>query len=513
MMSAKNTTDARRESFLGRLRRDKRGNAMVIMGVSIIPLIGIMGGAVDFSRAYLVKNRMQQACDAGVLAGRRSMVGTVMTTADKNEAYRLFAYNFPNGTMGSTALVQNQATGAHVNVVRTSTGQMGMVAATTVPTTLLRIIGKTSLPARVSCTGEEYYVNTDVLFVMDTTGSMNCAMGAALSCAGTSEVADSKMAKMRSAIKTLFTDLIPARDSLKARNLRLRVGFVAYSQNANVGKLLYAKNTAYIRNPYPYYNSSGNAKTAYSHNATWFNNTWNGCIEERSTVNTIIPTTTSIPTAAYDLDIDTLPTNDATRWGPMDAAQEESESTVQASTVACPKAAVALQEWPNQTAFNTQVDVYTTGIGRTHHDTGMIWGTRMLSHTGVFGADNPTMYNGVKVSKTMVFMTDGYLDVATDYYSAYSVPKSAGRTAAKTATEATLEANHQRRFELMCTRAKTLGIDIWVVAILPSGSAITTSLSNCASSPSQAITVGSAADLTAAFARISDKVGNLRVGS
>src|SRR5947208_1767547 len=64
-----------RGGFLARLRSDDSGNTLAIMAASLIPMVGMVGSAVDISRAYLVKTRLQQACDAGVLAARRTMTG------------------------------------------------------------------------------------------------------------------------------------------------------------------------------------------------------------------------------------------------------------------------------------------------------------------------------------------------------------------------------------------------------------------------------------------------------
>jgi hypothetical protein len=49
--------------------------------------------------------------------------------------------------------------------------------------------------------------------------------------------------------------------------------------------------------------------------------------------------------------------------------------------------------------------------------------------------------------------------------------------------------------------------------MLPSGSAITSELTDCASSPDQAFTVGDISSLTNAFKAVAEKVGNLRLGS
>ena len=37
---------------------------------SLIPILAMIGGGIDMGRGYLSQSRLQQACDAGVLAGR-----------------------------------------------------------------------------------------------------------------------------------------------------------------------------------------------------------------------------------------------------------------------------------------------------------------------------------------------------------------------------------------------------------------------------------------------------------
>ena len=64
---------ARRKGFLTRLARDVRGNTLAIVGAALVPLAGMIGSGVDMSRAYMAKTRLQSACDAAALAGRRVM--------------------------------------------------------------------------------------------------------------------------------------------------------------------------------------------------------------------------------------------------------------------------------------------------------------------------------------------------------------------------------------------------------------------------------------------------------
>ena len=60
---------------LSRLCKDEAGNAIAIMAAAVIPVICLVGGSVDMSRIYLTQSRLQAACDAGALMGRKVMAG------------------------------------------------------------------------------------------------------------------------------------------------------------------------------------------------------------------------------------------------------------------------------------------------------------------------------------------------------------------------------------------------------------------------------------------------------
>ena len=85
-----------------RLLRDKRGNAMFLTAAAALPVIGLVGSGVDIGRAYMAQLRLQQACDAGVLAGRRAMAGSTYSTAAQAEADKMFDFNYADGAYGST---------------------------------------------------------------------------------------------------------------------------------------------------------------------------------------------------------------------------------------------------------------------------------------------------------------------------------------------------------------------------------------------------------------------------
>lgn len=506
--------------ILMRLYRNQAGNTLAIVAAAIIPLVGMTGAAVDFSRTYLVKARMQQACDAGALAGRRSMSGSVLTTADQAEALRYFKFNFPTQLMGSLAMSESNASAVNHISSNLEDGQFHMEATTAVPTTLLRVVGINEMRVSVECLGEEYYINTDLMLVLDTTGSMNCYLSDAVSCSQetekkTSGTNKSKMLEMRDALKALYSNLRPAQLALEGKNLRMRIGFVPFSITTNVGKLIRAKDPTYIQTSYQYRNSSGSLKTATNWTTAWLDSTWAGCIEERATSTSITSTSTTIPSDAYDLNVAKIPDSNATRWAPYDfSTSGEQDYGSGYYMTACPKPAVALKAWNSQSEFDAQVDTLLQGDGGTYHDIGMIWGLRMIANNGIFGGDNPDKYNNVKVRRTIVLMTDGNYQAFREAYTAYGVARYAGRTASAGTSDTNLELIHRRRLQLICAMAKSdpYNVDVWVIGVL-SGGTPDAEVKACATNTSQYINVSNATDLANAFKRISDKVGNLRLGA
>ena len=88
-------------NFLTRLRRNIAGNTVAIVAAALVPLVALIGSGVDMSRAYMVESRLQQACDAGVLAGRKEMGNSTWTTAAANVASEYFEVNYASDYLGS----------------------------------------------------------------------------------------------------------------------------------------------------------------------------------------------------------------------------------------------------------------------------------------------------------------------------------------------------------------------------------------------------------------------------
>lgn len=215
---------------LNRLLASKRGNVLPILAASILPMAAMIGGAVDMSRAYMVKSRLQHACDAGVLAGRRAMAAASYTDAAKAQARDFFDVNYQPGYNDTT-----DVTFSTTNVSGTS--QVTGTASAVMPTTIMGMFGKETIDIDVNCQAELNLTNTDTTFVLDVTGSM---LDTIPDGSGGSIV---KITALRNSVMSFYDTLANASSG---SNARIRYSFVPYSTNVNVGELLYDANQQWL---------------------------------------------------------------------------------------------------------------------------------------------------------------------------------------------------------------------------------------------------------------------------
>jgi len=219
--------------FANRLARDVTGNTLVMVAAAIIPLAALVGSGVDMSRAYMAQSRLQMACDAGALAGRRAMTTGAVDQIVHDEALKFFRFNFPTGESASTTPPYGVASFTPTVADGTDSAVV-ITASTTVPTTIMRMFGYNNVPISVTCNAKQDFVNTDVMLVLDNTGSMSQDTNGVEQYSGTT----SKIVGMRQAVMALYTELKPTQTLLESHGLRLRYGIVPYSVAVNVGKVL-----------------------------------------------------------------------------------------------------------------------------------------------------------------------------------------------------------------------------------------------------------------------------------
>lgn len=208
-----------------KIRAEREGVTAPAFAVMLPLLIVLVGGAVDISRMFWVKNRLQGACDAAVLAGRKSISSNGYNTAAKAVATTYFGTNFDQISQGT----QNTT---FTSVANSSNNQVTGNASTVLPMMFMRILGWSTSSLNVQCTSTMGVGNSDITMVLDVTGSMDSALGST-----------TRIASLRTAMKNFY---ITVANAAAGGNARIRYGFVPYSSAVNVGHLLYSKSPDYL---------------------------------------------------------------------------------------------------------------------------------------------------------------------------------------------------------------------------------------------------------------------------
>lgn len=205
-----------------RLRDDRRGNTLPLIAASVAPLLALVGGGIDMSRSYLAETRLQQACDAGVLAARKELGSEVVLDGEvpssvSQRGNRFFNANFRPGSYGTR--------NADFRMELEDDYQIHGFASVEVPTTIMGIFGFGAVPVEVECQGKLSFSNTDIMMVLDVTGSMN-------------ETNPGDSQSRMETLKDVVRDFHGQLEGGKHEGSRIRYGFVPYSTNVNVGSLL-----------------------------------------------------------------------------------------------------------------------------------------------------------------------------------------------------------------------------------------------------------------------------------
>ncbi|GAA0279336.1 ubiquitin-activating E1 FCCH domain-containing protein [Alteraurantiacibacter aestuarii] len=205
-----------------RLARDHSGNVIIIFAASLFPLLALIGSGIDMGRGYLAQTRLQQACDSGVLAARKRL-GTLASVNSEvpdevgDTGQRFFNINFPDGAYGSEDREFEMVLEDNFAITGTASAIM--------PTTIMQAFGFSEVPISVSCQAQLNMSNTDIMMVLDVTGSMT------LTNPGDTQT---KIEALQDTVTGFYNQMTASTTA----GTRLRFGFVPYSTNVNVGGLL-----------------------------------------------------------------------------------------------------------------------------------------------------------------------------------------------------------------------------------------------------------------------------------
>ncbi len=210
-----------RAGFLARLKADRSGNTMAMVAAGLAPLLALIGGGVDIGRGYLAQNRLQQACDAGVLAARKKLGSQLVVTQVPEEVTqignRFFNANYRDGSYGSED--------RDFEMTLEEDNSISGIATAVVPTTVMQLFGEEQVDVAVECEARLSFSNTDIMIALDTTASMRELVP---------DTSETRIDAARRVIRNFYDEI----EGNKSAGTRIRYGFVPYASNVNVGGLL-----------------------------------------------------------------------------------------------------------------------------------------------------------------------------------------------------------------------------------------------------------------------------------
>lgn len=184
------------------LFRDRSGNVAMLFGLAMVPVLGGIGAALDYSRASATRSDLQSAVDSASLAGARQLPKGEDQVKAAVAAF--MAANLPPEFKGSPYSVKVDIKEKLVRVEMTAN----------VPSTVMKVIGKDKMPVSVYSQAVSGIDRTEVVLALDTTGTMRNHMASLRE--GASEI-----------VNLLFAAAVSKDD--------VRVAMVPYVAQVNIG--------------------------------------------------------------------------------------------------------------------------------------------------------------------------------------------------------------------------------------------------------------------------------------
>lgn len=214
---SKRSTSRLARNFLQRFLPAEGGNVAVIFAIVLVPLLGFVGAAVDYTRASSARSSMQVALDSAALMVSKDLGTTPTLTAAeitaKATTYFNALYSNPNAPAITVSTVYTPNTGKGATVQVSGAGS--------VPTEFLNVIGFPRLAINSSSTTTWGNARMRVAMALDNTGSMN---------------SDGKLDALKTAAKSLIDQL----SALSKTDGDVYISVVPFAKDVNMGASNYA---------------------------------------------------------------------------------------------------------------------------------------------------------------------------------------------------------------------------------------------------------------------------------
>jgi len=197
--------------LFSRFLKDSRGGVAPMFALAIVPVLGLTGAAVDYSRANSVKVALQSSLDATALA--MSKLAPTLTPAQlqtQTTAYFMAMFNRPDAKNVTVTPTYSAAGGTQLTIAATGS----------VDTTFMNVMGFSSLNIGSSSTVNWGNTRLRVALVLDNTGSM---------------ADNNKIGALKTATNSLLTQLKNA----ATNNGDVYVSIVPFVKDINAGSSNY----------------------------------------------------------------------------------------------------------------------------------------------------------------------------------------------------------------------------------------------------------------------------------
>jgi Flp pilus assembly protein TadG len=431
-----------------------------MLALGIIPLMGAVGAAVDYSRANAVRSSMQNSLDATALQLAKN-VSNMNSTQLQASADSIFMANFTRPEASNVQVNASYATG-------TGGFNVTVNGSATVTTNFLGLFGYSQVPLSATATVNWNNAKLRVALVLDNTGSM---------------AQNSKLSALKTASHNLLTQLQTA----ARNNGDVYVSIIPFVKDVNVGASNYGQSwidwTDWEEVNGTCSKSGSNTRTACigtgtcsntsytsqsscaSHSKTWTqatwtpknHNTWNGCVTDR------------------DQNYDTQNTTPTT-GGTLFPAEQYSS---------CPASVMSLSyDW---TALGNKIDAMAAA-GNTNQAIGLVWGWQSLTNAPM---TVPAQDPNYTYQNIIILLTDG-LNTQDRWY--------------------TSQTSIDNRQAITCTNVKNAGVTLYTVQVnINSADPTSTLLQNCASDPTKFFLLTSSSQIVTTFQNIGTAIAKLHL--
>lgn len=436
-----------------RFRDDQRGNIAVIFAFSLLPILGLVGAAVDYTRLNTARTQLQSALDSAALMISKDAA----TLSDSDMRQR--AWDYFNSLYQNTEAPVTQADLQISYTPNTGKGAtLSLAARSKITSDFVQIMGDQFKQLGFGSSSTTTWGGTRlrVALALDNTGSMSSAgKMTALKTAAKGLIDQLKSVALKD--EDVYVSIIPFAKDVNVGTANVNAGWLKWNGSSDTWDENNGNCTGYSGSKKPKSKSACQNKSG-----TWTvdnHNTWNGCVTDRD--------------QDYDVKSNAPNAGDTQTLFPADQFSS------------CPTPILPLTyDW---TALKSKIDDMSPA-GNTNQAIGMAWGWLSLLQQSPLNA--PAEDSNSKYTKVVILLSDG--DNTENRFST---------------NKKTIDA----RQKLLCDNAKADGIQIFTIQVNTDGTATSDVMQYCATSSDKFFPTTSSSGIASAFQLIGGQLAQLRI--